>query len=129
MSLVRDKKDISYQYGRLLAVLEKIERDTYDRDEGRETNAIRMQSVFAQRPQYASRVIWEQLKKAYYPRIAPSSRAFYDRLIGEIIKAISEYPETEQNRPLKDTYLIGYYLQRNELYQSKTEEKTQEEEK
>lgn len=129
MSLVRDKKDISYQYGRLLAVLEKIERDTYDRDEGRETNAIRMQSVFAQRPQYASRVIWEQLKKAYYPRIAPSSRAFYDRLIGEIIKAISEYPETEQNRPLKDTYLIGYYLQRNELYQSRTEEKTQEEEK
>ena len=29
MALEADKKDISYQYGRLLAVFEKIERDTY----------------------------------------------------------------------------------------------------
>lgn len=129
MALVRDKKDISYQYGRLLAVLEKIERDTYDREEGRETNAIRMQPVFAQRPQYASRIIWEQLKKAYYPRILPASRTYYERLIGGIVSQISEFPENEQNRPLRDTYLLGYYLQRNELYQPKTEEKTQEEEK
>lgn len=129
MALVREKKDISYQYGRLLAVLEKIERDTYDREEGRETNAIRMQPVFAQRPQYASRIIWEQLKKAYYPRIPPAGRTYYERLIGEIISRISEFPEAEQNRPLQDTYLLGYYLQRNELYQSKTENKTQEEEK
>lgn len=129
MALVRDKKDISYQYGRLLAILEKIERDTYDREEGRETNAIRMQPVFAQRPQYTSRIIWEQLKKAYYPRILPASRTYYERLIGEIIGQISEFPENEQNRPLRDTYLLGYYLQRNELYQPKTEEKKQEEEK
>lgn len=128
MALERDKKDISYQYGRLLAVFEKIERDTYDNDENREPNAIRMQSVFAQRPQYASRIIGEQLKKAYYPRIKPSSRTFYDRLIGEIIDRISEFPENQQNRPLGDTYLFGYYLQRNELYQSKTDEKKQEEE-
>lgn len=128
MALERDKKDISYQYGRLLAVFEKIERDTYDNDENREPNAIRMQSVFAQRPQYACRIIEEQLKKAYYPRIKPFSRVFYDRLIGEIIDHISEFPENEQNCQLGDTYLFGYYLQRNELYQSKTDEKKQEEE-
>ncbi len=127
MALVPDKQDISYQYGRLLAVLEKIERDTYDKEESRETNAIRMQSVYAQRPQYASRIIWEQLKKAYYPRLKPSSRTFYDRLIGEIVEHISAFPEAEQNRPLGDTYLLGYYLQRNELFTSKTEEKKTEE--
>lgn len=127
MALEPDKRDISYQYGRLLAVLEKIERDTYDKDDSREPNAIRMQSVYAQRPQYASRIIWEQLKKAYYPRIKPASRAFYDRLLGEIIEQISTFPETEQNRPLGDTYLTGYYLQRNELYRPKTEEKKTEE--
>lgn len=127
MALVPDKQDISYQYGRLLAVLEKIERDTYDKEENRETNAIRMQSVFAQRPQYASRVIWEQLKKAYYPRLKPASRVFYDRLIGEIIEHISAFPECEQNRPLGDTYLLGYYLQRKKLYPSKTEENETEE--
>lgn len=37
--------------------MEKIERDTYDASENRETNAIRMQSVFVQRPGYAAKVI------------------------------------------------------------------------
>ncbi|MGM9647310.1 MAG: type I-C CRISPR-associated protein Cas8c/Csd1 [Eubacteriales bacterium] len=127
MALVPNKQDISYQYGRLLAVLEKIERDTYEKDEKREPNAIRMQSVFAQRPQYAGRIIWEQLKKAYYPRLKPSRRGFYDRLIGEIIDQISAFPESEQNRPLSDTYLLGYYLQRNKLCTFNTEEKETEE--
>ena len=129
MALEPDKQDISYQYGRLLAVLEKIERDTYDGEESRETNAIRMQSVYAQRPRYSSRIIWEQLKKAYYPRLKPASRAFYDRLVGEIVDHVSAFPEAEQTRPLGDTYLLGYYLQRNALYQSKPQENETEESK
>lgn len=129
MALECDKKDLSYQYGRLLAVLEKLERDTYENEEKREPNAIRMQSVFTKRPLYASRVIWEQLKKAYYYRLKPVRRAYYDNLIGDIIQCISEFSECEQNRPLKDTYLFGYYLQRKELYTSnKTKEQNQEEE-
>lgn len=127
MALEPDKRDISYQYGRLLAVLEKIERDTYDREENREPNAMRMQPVYARRPQYAGRIIWEQLKKAYYPRLRPAARAFYDRLIGEIAEQISAFPAAEQNRPLGDTYLLGYYLQRSELYRPRTEEKKTEE--
>ena len=128
MALEPDKKDLSYQYGRLLAVFEKIERDTYDNNENRETTAIRMQSVFAKRPQYASRIIWEQLKKAYYPRLRAASKAYYDRLLGEIINEISECPGASQESALQDTYLFGYYLQKNELYRSKTEEMNQEEE-
>jgi CRISPR-associated protein Csd1 len=116
MALEKNKEDISYQYGRLLAVFEKAERDTYDTGEGREPNAIRMQAVFCQRPQYASRVIWEQLKKAYYPKLRPGTRAYYDKLIGEIMEEISKFPEEKYNRPLGDQYIIGYYLQRNELY-------------
>ena len=127
MALEQDKKDISYQYGRLLAIFEKIERDTYDRDEGREPNAIRMQSMFTQRPLYTTRTIWEQLKKAYYPKLKPSSRAFYDRLIGTIIAEICECAGNEQESSLQDTYLFGYYLQRNELYKSNTSAKNQEE--
>lgn len=126
MSLEPKKQDRSYQYGRLLAVLEKAERDTYSSEESREPNAIRMQPVFSQRPQYASRTLWEQLKKAYLPRLSPASRAFYDRLIGEIVEQISLFPEAEANRPLADTYLLGYYLQRNELYQAKKERETEE---
>lgn len=126
MSLEPKKQDRSYQYGRLLAVLEKSERDTYSSEESREPNAIRIQPVFSQRPQYASRILWEQVKKAYLPRLSPASRAFYDRLMGEIVEQLSRFPEAEWNRPLADTYLLGYYLQRNELYTSKKERETEE---
>ena len=47
-------------------------------------------------------------------------------LIGEIMEQISQFSDREQKQPLKDTYLMGYYLQRNELYKSK--EALQEEE-
>ncbi len=128
MSLEPEKKDISYQYGRLLAVFEKIEQDTYDKDEQREPNAIRMQSVFAKRPRYASRILWEQLKKAYYPHLKPWNRVKYDRLIGEIIEQISNLPQAEHEEALKDTYLFGYYLQKKALYTSGKTENSQEEE-
>ena len=128
MALEPQKKDVSYQYGRLLAVFEKIERDTYEPNEQRETNAIRMQSVFAKRPLYASRIIWEQLKKAYYPKLKPGVRTKYDRIIEQIIQEISSFPQAEQEEALKDTYLFGYYLQRSALYTSGKAENSQEEE-
>lgn len=127
MALEPQKKDISYQYGRLLAVFEKIERDTYEPNEQREPNAIRMQSVFAKRPLYASRIIWEQLKKAYYPKLLSGVRKKYDIVIEQIIQQISAFPQAEQTAALKDTYLFGYYLQRSALYTSDKTENSQEE--
>ncbi len=120
MSLETTKKDRSYQYGRLLAVLEKIEKDTYDREENRETNAIRMQSVFVKRPAYATRIILEQLKNGYYPKLSSGTRVYYDKLIGQIMEVISEFEE-DYNKSLAETYLLGYYLQKNDLYTKKTE--------
>lgn len=128
MALEPEKKDRSYQYGRLLAVLEKAERDTYDSNEGREPNAMRMQAVFSQRPQYAGRFLWEQVKKAYYPRLKPWQRAYYERLIGEIMEQLSQFPEQEMNQALGDTYLLGYYLQKNDLYTSKKKQEQETEE-
>lgn len=121
MALEKEKKDRSYQYGRLLAVLEKAERDTYGAEEDREPNAMRMQSVFTQRPQYAARMIWEQVKRGYYRRLSNGQRTYYEKLIGQIMEQISEYEE-EANKPLEDTYLLGYYLQKNEMYTSKNKE-------
>lgn len=126
MALNPEKKDRSYQYGRLLAVLEMAEWVAC-KDEERETNAIRMQAIFAQRPQYATRVILEQLKRAYYKHLSVGSRIFFERLIGQIMDKLSEFEE-EANKPLKDTYLLGYYLQKNELYTKKAETESIEEE-
>lgn len=117
MELDPKKQDRSYQYGRLLAVYEKIERDTYAADEAREPNAIRMQTVFSERPLYAARVLKERLVPYYEKlnRSNPKARVFYDKLIGEII---SEIPEENVEHSLGDTYILGYYLQKNALYTS-----------
>ena len=127
MALEKDKNDISYQYGRLLAVLEKAERDTYDNSESREPNAIRMQSAFCTRPAQTAKTVIEQLKKSYLPRLTPKSRTYYDRLIGEIFEKISSHPESQWNSTLKETYILGYYLQKNALY-TKNKEMTEPEE-
>lgn len=127
MVLEPEKRDLSYQFGRLLAVLEKVERDTYEGDSERETNAMRQQSVFCQRPMYAASNIEKQLERAYFPRLKSGSRIFYKNLIGEIMEKINQFPQQLWNKPLKETYLMGYYLQRNQLYTKQNQ--NQEEEK
>lgn len=128
LALEPERKDRSYQWGRLLAVMEKIERDTYDADEKkREPNAIRLQSVFVQRPGYAAKIIMDQLKTAYYPRLPVGSRIYYDRLIGEIMEQLSHLDAADYNKPLTETYLPGYYLQKNVFYTKKADEETEEE--
>ena len=119
MALEPNKLDRSYQYGRLLAILEKAEYDTYELNEKRETNAIRMQSMFLKRPSYTAKIILEQLKNSYYPKLATSSKIYYEKLIGEIMVTISDCGEENYNKPLDDTYLLGYYLQKNDLYSKK----------
>ena len=119
MALEPDKKDISYQYGRLLAVLEKMERDTYDDDERREPNAVRMQLAYVKRPQHTAQSVWGQARTAYMPQLPPKTRIFYHKLIGEIMEQISRFSDEEQKKSLDDTYMLGYYLQRNNLYTAK----------
>lgn len=125
MELDPKKKDRSYQCGRLLAVFEKIERDTYFADETREPNAVKMQSVFSERPLYATRILGERIRP-YYQRLKPSSRVYYEKLIMEIL---GEIGEDGVERRLGDTYILGYYLQKAALYQSnkKTEEEHSDE--
>ena len=122
MALEPDKRDRSYQFGRLLAVLEKAERDTYDKDEKRETNAIRLQPMFVRRPGTTAKTVLEQVKNAYYPRLSVKSRNFYEILIGQIMEQISERTEEKYDAPLTETYLLGYYLQKNALYTKKQDD-------
>lgn len=113
--------DISYQFGRLLAVLEKVERDVYGRSEFREPNAIRLQSLYCHRPLRTAYIIEAQLERAYFPRLAkPAYRAYYKNLISAILEKIYAFPEDQWNAPLKETYLMGYYLQRKVLYTKKS---------
>ena len=131
MALEPEKKDRSYQFGRLLAVMEKAERDTYDSSEGREPNAIRLQSIFCQRPMSTADNLEKQLEKAYFPRLLrkyPNMYIKYKNLMGQIMGIISEFPQEDWDKPLNATYLMGYYLQRSALYTKKTDNEMEENE-
>lgn len=119
MALEKERPDRSYQYGRLLAVLEKAEADTYESGEDRPTCAVRMQSAFCTRPAQTAKNILDQLKAGYYPKLRPGTRNYYDKLIGEILEMISQFSDDEWNSPLKETFIMGYYLQKNALYTKK----------
>lgn len=66
------------------------------------------------------------LKTAYYPRLSAGRRAYYEAVIGEIFENLSHFCDDNYNKSLTETYLLGYYLQRNDMYKKKeTKENTE----
>ena len=119
--------DRSFLYGRLLAIFEHVERSTYSSDENREPNAIRMQAVFCQRPLYA-RGILEKRLIPYFQRLSPGLRKYFKDLIGTItVDLYDHYNTTELSAPLTELYLMGYYVQRNSMFRSRTNNKEESE--
>lgn len=117
MELDKNNNDRSYLYGRLLAIAEAIERQTYDGDEKRATNAERYMQAFAQNPFRT----WTMIRRSINPYInslRPGSREFYKNLFGEITELFEE-GEFESRIALNGKYLIGYDCQRNALKNKK----------
>ncbi len=124
-----DRRDRSFQFGRLLAVMERGETDYYAKtQETRQTNAIKFMSEFRQRPWFVFERLNRQLHQAYLNRIAPWQANRYERLVGEIVAILGEFPEEELNKPLEDTYLMGYELQRNSFFTKKENDEKETEE-
>ncbi len=120
MELDVNRTDRSYLFGRLLAVAEKVERSAYDRGEIREPAALRLQAAFAAHPMRTWAILEKSLNP-YYAKLRPGSRRFYRDLIGDIISGLEAASDAQLNRPLEDSYLLGYYLQRKELNAPRTD--------
>ncbi len=59
----------------------------------------------------------------------PGYRHYYKDIVSEIVTKLGAFSEPEAlNRPLEELYLIGYYLQRAALNQSKSKDDNREEE-
>ncbi len=125
MKLDLNNHDRSYLFGRLLAVCEKVERSTYQQGENREPNAIRLQSAYVNHPLQTWKTL-EGLLNPYFQKLYPGSREYYRQLISEIIVSLQDSDQNMLNQGLKETYLLGYYLQRDALNKKK---EAQEEEK
>ena len=122
-----NKKDRSFQYGRLLAAMERAEDDYYYKTkEDRQTSAIKAMSEFRQRPLSVFERINRHLHQAYLNRIDAWQSNRYERLVGEIFELLKEFPESEINKPLDDLYLMGYELQRNAFFTKNENNETNE---
>ena len=125
LNLDENNHDRSYLFGRLLAVAEQVERSTYSLDEKREPNAIRMQSVFSQRPLYPWRILEEALNP-YYQRLAPGLRYYYRNITQEITENLLA-GDSDLDKKLDDVYLLGYYHQRSAMTKKKDKNVTEDE--
>lgn len=117
--------DRSFLFGRLLAVLEKVEQATYDRENGRETNAMRYQTAYANHPMDTWKIL-EQNLNPYFQRLPFGLVKYYKDMIGEIVSELAECSDEALNKGLDNTYLLGYYLQRKELNTKKNEKEKEE---
>lgn len=125
-----ERNDISYHYGRLLAILEKIERETYSDEDKRSPNAIRLQSKFIQNPLTTFRKIYEKLNIAYVPKLTARSQTYYKKIIADVVADLERcegYADL-MDKPLQSTYIIGYFMENKELYSRKDKKQELEEE-
>lgn len=127
MKLDEKCTDRSYLFGRLLAVAEKIERITFERDETRTTNAERYMQQFSRTPFRT----WELIRRntqIYLKQLKPSSREYYKNLYGEIIELFKE-GDFEAKKALDGKFLLGYDCQRTALKYQKNDGANHAEEK
>ena len=113
MALDKNCSDRSYLFGRLLAIADAIENNTYTDEDRRETNAIRMQKAFTLRPMTTWSALWDKLRP-YNKRLAqskPGLYSYYHSVIDDILNRLSPFDPT-LNHKLDDIYLLGYSHQR-----------------
>lgn len=121
MALEDHLKDRSYLFGRLLAVYEKIEKDTYNEETQRTTNAIRQMSSFKQKPYSMSDIIYEKIRVPYLEKLPFGLQNFYHKELEHICALLDDLglsPE-ELNKPLGASFLFGYNLQMEKMYEPK----------
>ena len=110
-----------YLYGRLLALADRIEYRTYDREEGRETNAKRYMNAFSQHP-YRTWKIIEEKTEPYLMRLAVPERLVYQNLLDAVHDRFT-LKDYEDDAPLSGLYLLGFHNQSYDLRKKKEEEK------
>lgn len=113
MALDKNCNSRDYLFGRLLAVADKAEYSTYEKDDKRTTNARRYFSNFANSPAHTWQIIRERLEP-YLEKMSEKQRKFYDGLIHEITDQMN-HEDFSSNQKLKPEYLHAYSCQLREL--------------
>ena len=122
VALDKECKIRDYLYGRLLAVADRIEYRTYekDKDTSRVTNAKRYMSTFSQRPFDTWKIIEENLQP-YLNKLSIAERRYYENLL-DSIEVLFDMDEYRNNDKLDGLYLLGFHSQSYDLKYNKKKE-------
>lgn len=113
----------SYLYGRLLAVADELEYETYDVEEktkaknARVTNARRYMNAFSKKP-YETWQIIEERVQPYREKLGGKRRAYYDKTLNDIQTLFKTTGEFEEKKKLEGLYLLGFHCQSYEIRKS-----------
>lgn len=123
VALDRTCKERDYLYGRLLAIVDRIEYRTYDKekDGSRVTNAKRYMNQFSQRPFETWKVIEGNIQP-YLSKLDLPERRYYEKQLDEVYElfAVDKYLD---NRKLNGLYLLGFHSQSYDLKNYRPENK------
>lgn len=119
MSLDENQKDRSYNFGRLLAIAQQIEEYALNTvGEKRDTNAERLMHQFKIHPYKTWGIITDKLKP-YMSRLGSKSSKLTE-LMTKVNSTIS-YDEFISQKKLEDSYILGYYCQRQVFIDEKNQ--------
>lgn len=126
VALNRECNERDYLYGRLLALADRIEYRTYDKekDNARVTNAKRYMNQFSQRPFETWKVIEGNIQP-YLAKLNIVERRYYENQLDEIHQLFS-LDEYKDNHKLNGLYLLGFHSQSYDLKKYKKEKKEEE---
>lgn len=115
MALDTKCTDRSYLYGRLIAVADFAESDTYNQGEKRTTNAKKYFSAFSNKPCTTWEIIHQKLSPYLEKHSKEKGTNYYEYLINKITDMF-EREDFADNSKLDPIYLHAYSCQMQELY-------------
>ena len=119
MSLDEKQIDRSYIFGRLLAIAQQIEEYALNTaGEKRDTNAERLMHQFKIHPYKTWGIITDKLKP-YMARLGPKCTALTELMTK--INSMLLYEEFTSQKKLDDSYILGYYCQRQVFIDEKNQ--------
>ncbi len=125
------EKDRSYLFGKLLAVLERMEEEAiYSKDskvDDRLTNAKKLWNVYTRRPAVTYERLYSHITRAYLKTLHAGARRKRENEMMHIVNTLQGINGFNNNR-LDEKYLLGYYEEREKLMNSKNEKKADENE-
>ena len=127
--LNRENTDRSYLFGRLLAIFERIEASTFEKESDRTTNAEKMWTSYTNHPATVMMRL-RDLLKPYERKLQSdeSKRGIYLKLKKDMTEVTNllddhyDFTNREVNRPLDYGFIFGYEGQMRDIFTKKHQE-------